>query len=66
MSVQAPLQMAWPEPQTQWPLTQLAFCGQPMPQVPQLFGSVCVLVQTPLQADWPLGQVVTHNPLEQS
>jgi hypothetical protein len=35
------------------------------PQVPQLFGSVTVLVHEPAHAVVPLGQVATHVPLLQ-
>jgi hypothetical protein len=39
-------------------------CGQALPHVPQLFGSVCVSVQAPLQTVPPPGQ--PHLPLLQA
>ncbi len=31
-----------------------------LPQLPQFFGSDCVLVHAPLQNDWPSGQTSVH------
>jgi alpha-L-fucosidase len=49
----------------QKPSSQLRPGGQKKPQLPQLLGSVSVLVQTPLQSVSPGGQLMPHVPPEQ-
>jgi hypothetical protein len=50
-------QWVWPDGHWHVPLTQLwPLAVHAVPQVPQLFGSVLVLVQAPPQAVWPEGQ----------
>jgi hypothetical protein len=44
------------------PALQVPPGPQAWPQVPQLFTSVCVFTQVPLQLVWPDGQVVAHVP----
>jgi hypothetical protein len=47
------------------PLTHTCPAGHTCPQVPQFRVSVWVLVQVPLQAVWPDGQVTVQTPLTQ-
>jgi hypothetical protein len=62
--VQAPLQtVGWLLGQTHLPALQLAPAGHRLPQWPQLFGSLAVLVQMLPQSCWPVGQ--TQAPLTQ-
>jgi len=48
------------------PPTQTWLPEQTLPQPPQLFGSVVVLMQAPLQLVVPAGQLLTHPPLVQT
>jgi len=72
-STQAPLQYASPGEQArarmkkQFPAAQPGTnpacpCGQTLPQVPQLFTSLCRSAQLPPQSVCPLGQVMQHVP----
>lgn len=71
VAVRYPLQLAKPAlqvPTVHWPPKQMPVPfgtgGQTFPQAPQLFTSLPRLVQVPLQAVCPAGQVVWHAPFE--
>ena len=51
---------------THAPATQIFMPGQSRPQVPQFKPSVSVLVQTPLQSEWPALQTEPHMPFVHS
>jgi hypothetical protein len=67
MSTQTPPQFFWPlgHTRTQPPPWQVWPRPQRAPQFPQLFASVLVLVQVPLQSTSPVAQLWLQTPMSQ-